>query len=282
MDKARLANQGLCAKLGQMSERQSKLEWISLVYLAFFVLAVFSPSIFTGGAFGLSETMLEELTIFFFGIAGLITFTLYERLMEKREKEQEQVLSDYHRAKTELIESYAYIGSVNRKIELLKRIANDASKQLKEPHKRIPKELFQALAANACAACGAKAALIRFVDLEKLRTDKEFLHQGETNFIFRVPNRELRSLSDQGVTHGVIRSEDGREVLVVPSDHAGGDRKAHLLLWLNEQGINEIDTSLLKVFVNQAEALYKNLSGIKEEAPKMLVEAQEDEDTYTS
>lgn len=244
-----------------MSPHQKRLEWISFVYLAFFVLAVFSPSLFAKGYFGLSETLLEELTIFFFGVAGLITFTIYERIMEKRVQEEEKMRSDYHRAKHELIESYAYIGSINRKIEMLKKLANDTSLQLKEGNKRLPKELFQALAANACAACGARAALIRFVDMERLRTDKEFLHQGDSPYAFKIANRDLRAIHDQRVTHASVRGEDGHEVLVIPSDHMGADLKAHLILWLDDQAIAEIDTSLLKVFVNQAEALYKNFSG---------------------
>ena len=87
-----------------------RIEWISIIYLIFFVLAVLSPSIHTRPLFGLSETQLEELTIFLFGIAGLITFAAYERLMEKREKERKETDENLHRAKQELIESYAYIG----------------------------------------------------------------------------------------------------------------------------------------------------------------------------
>lgn len=242
-----------------MNSRTNRFEWISLVYLLFFVLAVLSPSIYTQGYFGLSEDTLEELTIFLFGLAGLVTFTGYERLMERREKEHEKAQMDYQKAKTELIESYAYIGSMNRKIELLKKLANDTSLTLVDS-KRLRKDLFHAIAANACSASGAHAGLIRFVELGKLRTDREFHHHPDSSFIFRVSNRDLRNLHEQKVSHAFVLSEDERQILVVPSDRHAGDMKAYLLLHLDADTIPEIDPSLLKVFVNQAEMLYQNLA----------------------
>lgn len=240
-----------------MASKSSRLEWISLLYLVFFVLAVLSPSLITQGYLGFSQTRLEELTIFFFGMAGLVTFTIYERLMERREKEREQVQNEYQKAKSELIDSYEYIGSINRKIELLKKISNDAS--LASVDQGLSKELFSALAANACAAIGAESALIRFVDLTKLRTDREFFHQGDSKKVLRIANRDLRALHDQGAPHGFVQAEDGQRVLVVPSDHKH-ERKAYLLLSLSPDAPSDLDMSLLKVFANQAEMLYSHLA----------------------
>ncbi len=245
-----------------MNFKSHRLEWVSLLYLTFFVLAVLSPSLYTRGYFGLSQTRLEELTIFFFGIAGLVTFTLYERIMEHREKEREQAQNAYQKAKGELINSYAYIGSVNRKIELLKRMMNETTIASTDTS-RIPKELFTALAASACSAVGAAAALIRFVELPKLRTEREFSHQAEEAGTFRVSNRELRTLHEQKVTHGYVITEDGKKILAIPSDRQE-DCKAYLLLSFDELSEEDVDTSLLKVFVNQAEMLYGHFCTLRQ------------------
>lgn len=240
-----------------MPSRSNRLEWISLVYLAFFVLAVLSPSIFTRKYFGLPETTLEELTIFTFGLAGLITFALYERHMERRDKEQAEVQNEYQRAKNELMESYTYIGSINRKIDFLKKVARDTSSSLADG-KRLPKELFQSLAANACAVAGAENALLRFMELERLRTEREFSSETEPQFVFRMPNRGLKEISEQGLPQAVLQSEDQRDILVIPSDHGVGAFKAYLLIHLGQKSNPEIDMSILKIFVNQAEVLYRN------------------------
>jgi len=239
-----------------MDVRQKPLEWISLVYLLFFVLAVFAPSLYGHGYFGLSQTALEEGTIFLFGIAGIASFALYERLMERREREREQAKSQYQRAQVELMESYAYIGSVNRKIELLKQLANDTTNTL-AAQRHVTKDLFQSLMANACSSVGAETALLRFVDNARLRTEREFLHNGQS-FVFRVSNRDLLTIYDRKLSHSFVLSEDKKEILVVPSDRAEGELKAYLLLYFPGQRIQEIDASLLKVFVNQADMLYRH------------------------
>ncbi len=261
--------------MSPMTQRTGRLEWISLVYLVFFVLAVLSPSIYRQGYFGLTETRLEEITIFIFGLAGLMTFTGYERLMERREKEREQAQNDYQKAKTELIASYAYIGSINRKIELLKKLANDTSMRLVD-QKKLPKELFHALVANARAAAGSEAALIRFVELEKLRTEREFAHHAEAKMSYRIANRDLREMHTQGKPFATLQSEDKRDILVVPSDRSEGVFKAFLLIPVTPEQAAFIDASLLKVFVNQAELLYASFINqpVQIEAPKQLVQAQ--------
>lgn len=239
-----------------MSQKKPlRVEWVSILYLFFFVLAVISPSIHTRPMFGLTETQLEELTIFIFGIAGLLTFATYERIMERRDREREQVDADYGRVKGELIESYAYIGSMNRKIELLKKVTNDAS--LAAGNGKHHKDLFQALAENACAAVGADSALIRFVHPEPIRTVAEFFHSTSSKAQFKVANKDLIQLKQKDSSHAFVRSEEGKEILVILSDHKEAGR-AYILLTLDSEHIQEVDIPLLKVFANQAEMLYRN------------------------
>ena len=232
------------------------MEWIYLVYLVCFVLAVFSPSYYTRGYFGISETILEEFTIFIFGLAGLLIFMTYEKYMEKREAEQVQVEDEYMRLKSELIESYAYIGSMNRKLELLKRVANETSVPLGT--KRVARELFGALVSHAAAAADAGAVLLRFVETSRLRTDHEFWFTQPGVTAISVANKDLRAVAEQGTGHAFIRSADGRDILVIPSDMTR-DTRAFLLVAWRAGSMPELDISLLKVFVNQAEALADRL-----------------------
>ncbi len=234
-----------------MDEPRRKLEWISLIYLIFFALAVLSPSIYARDYFGVPEAILEEATIFLFGLAGIMTFTRYERLVERREQEQAKIQSDLDRVKTELIESYAYIGSINRKFELVKSMANNTSLSVAD-RSRIPKELLQALTKNALAAVSAQAALLRIMDLDKLRTEAEFYAFQKEKVPFRVANRELKTLDERKGKHAFILTEDGQEVLVIPSAQADRQVKAFLILLLSETAVPEIDFSLLSVLVNQA------------------------------
>lgn len=244
-----------------MNAPPKRLEWIWLVYLVFFVLAVLSPSLYRNDLFGIRQETLEEMTIFLFGLAGILTFTLYERLMERREHERERAENNLRRAQEELIQSYAYIGSINRKIELLKKLAEDTSRSPTD-RSQFSKDVFVAIASHACASAGGSSTLIRFVGADRLRTEREFVHHANGDHVFRVPNRDLKQLSDRAATHGFVMSEDRRQILVVPSDRPAGPCKSYLMVVFPGDTIPELDVSLLKVFVNQAEMLYHQLVNV--------------------
>lgn len=164
-----------------------------MIYLVLFVLAILSPSLVRNDYFGLPEDRIEELLIFLFGIAGLATFSLYERVMERRERERDEALSDRDKARKELVSSYEYIGAINRQIDALKKLANETAVSLVEAD-RIKKGIFQSLAAGAAALMRADHCELRVVALDKLRTLKEF--RLETADPLRVSNRDLLTVHE--------------------------------------------------------------------------------------
>lgn len=242
-----------------MKNRSWRFAWMMVIYLVCFALAVFAPTLHTQGRFGLSETTMEELSIFLFGMVGLWVFVSYSRIMEEQLEAGGDMQNNHEKTKKELIESYAYIGSVNRKIELLKKVSNQTSLNFMRG-KGWPKDLYQALVTHAAASVGAKACMLRIVDTSMLRTETELSHITGNQFVFKVSNRDLLAVPERGASHAFIASEDGKELLVVPSEGAH-PTKAFLLFILDERQIPEIDVSLLKVFANQAEMLQRQSGG---------------------
>lgn len=238
-----------------MEKGNRRIEWVSFLYLVFFVVAVLSPSIYSQSYFGIPEIVLEELTIFLFGLAGLLTFTRYERHIEVREDAARQMESAIQRTKSELVDSYSYIGSINRKIELLKKLTNDTSLSLVE-RKHVPRELLQAITQSALSATGAESVMLRVLDRNSLRTEVEIQVDAHEKRVFRVSNRELRAVDESTQSHLFLATEDAHDVLVVPSDARSAARKAYLLLFLPTQGITDVDSSLLKALVNQGEMVH--------------------------
>lgn len=258
---------GPWATLPAMKENPSpRLEWISLVYLALFVLAILSPRIVKQGFLGISEESIEEILIFLFGIVGLLTFSIYQRFMEHKETEREAAETERGRVKRELVESYRYIGSMNRQINVLKELANTTSLEIVESDK-LTKDILTSLLANAAASVGARTAFIRYLDVTKGRTDHEVLHSLDGINILKVKNSDLLQLHESGAAQAYIRSETGSEFLVVPSDHRDVPIKAFLLTLKEPGGEADADTSLLKVFANQAELIYHSLKKHNEKLP---------------
>jgi len=242
--------------------RFPRLEWIYLLYLAFFVLAVATPGVVARDIMGFPEDQIEGFLIFCFGIAGLVSFSAYERMMERKEQERTEALSDRDRVKKELVSSYEYIGAVNRRMESLKDLANATAIHLVEAD-HVKKGIFQSIAAGAAAAARAEHAAIRIVALDKVRTIREFLIDGDA--VLKVPNRDLRTIHDAQKTHEIIRLDDGARILVVPSSRRDPSAKAFLLITLRSE-MEEVDVGLLSVYANQAEVLYRVLANRNNEA----------------
>lgn len=235
-----------------------RLEWISLIYLLFFVLAVMSPSIINQDYWGVPEQHVEEVLIFIFGLSGLATFSIYEHIMERRMKERDEALSHSEKAIKELLESYKYIGSVNRQIDVLKTLVNETSLSIvgKESYE---KDLMRSILSNAAASVNAKGAFVRFLDIEKLRTEREYHHESLNGKAIRVGNKELKNLHQYGAPYAFMRTEDGFEVVAVPSDRKDSKIKAYLILIADAANVTEFEVSLLKVFANQAELVYHQI-----------------------
>ena len=250
-----------------MSEERSRnFQWISIVYLLLFVMAVFAPSIVNKDYFDIPEQHIEEFLIFVFGVAGLAIFMLYERLMERTEKEHSQIQDTSDRIKKELVASYQYIGSMNRQLETLKQLSNDTSVSIYEQDK-LSKDLLHTLIRAACGSLGGTAGMLRFVQLDKLRTDAEF-HHGPTengHTVMHLPNKELKRIHEQGMRYENLKVDD-KLWLVIPSDRKLGEIKAFMVLDRVPEQFEEFDPSVLKVFVNQAEMVYRALS--KEAEPE--------------
>jgi len=246
-------------KTNMDSDRSKKFQWISIVYLMLFVLAVFSPSIIKQGYFGIHEQHIEEMLIFLFGLAGISIFMFYERLMERKEKEQEQISHVYDRAKRELISSYQYIGALNRQMEVLKKLTNDTSVSIFEQD-ALSKDLLQSLISSAAASLGGVPATLRFVNLPKLRTEHEVSYspgKSKNSNYSSISNKELKNLNDQKLPYSEIGENDKRWI-AVPSDRTSGDTKAFIILKRpHEPGVEEFDPSIMRVFANQAELIYR-------------------------
>ncbi len=249
-----------------------RFEGISLLYLGFFVLAVMAPSIITHDYFGIPRVHLQESLIFLMGLSGLLTFTLYERVVEKRVAERDQATQSAERATKELVESYQYIGSMNRQLEVLKKLANETSMSLVKSD-TYWKDLLQSLASNAASCADAERVLLRYVELDRLRTEREVSYSVNDTRPLRVANKELRQLHESGLSYAFICTETGEEVLVVPSD-TKHKVKAYVIVARDSSQASDLEISLLRVLANQAELVYHTLIRPKETlSPLLLVEA---------
>ena len=240
-----------------MAPRLPRFEWISLIYLAFFALAILSPSMVRHAVLGLPEEQAEEALIFLFGSAGLICFSWLERWMEKKEEERQIAVTDLEKTRRELASSYEYIGSINRRIDALKKLTNETVGAIGDSE-RQERELFRSIIAGAAAHVRIQRGGIRFLSLQKLRTIKEYTIDSDQ--AIRVPNRDLLEVHTLKKSHAFIHDENGSDVLIIPSSRNGNESKAFLLLPMSSSTLADIDPDMLRVYADQAEVLYRLLA----------------------
>jgi len=237
-----------------MNDKIDKFQWISLIYLILFVLAVFAPSLVTHPYFGLSEQYIEELLIFLFGVTGVVIFMFYEKLIKAKEDEDKQIKSNWKKTKGELLSSYQYIGSLNRKIDSLKQLVNDTSLSINEQKTSI-KTLLLTIAGAASSNLYNSPVMIRCVLFSKLRTEHEVVLNNK-KVKFNVPNKELHNIYKNKLSHSIITNDQGTQFLIIPSEHTDTEKKVFLIFAYDKDLVKEFDITIFKVFANQAEVVY--------------------------
>lgn len=166
------------------------------IYLVIFVLAVFSPDIVHRGLFFLQKNapenevrMLEELSIFLFGVLGFLIFFWKEKQLKFNIRERSKFQKEASQTSKDLKNSYLYIGEINRKLEILKNIALGFSEN-SLPFSSSKLEIYNSITEALKMLGKTNSFIIRIVDEEKNNTIKEIY--GQEKIIFKIKNSSLK------------------------------------------------------------------------------------------
>lgn len=214
------------------------------IFLILFIITVLIPDIIRGNVFFLSQIRAEEVAIFLMGAIAFIVLTRREEiiLFQKKEKEADQKKID--QAVRDLLESYSYIGEVNRKMDILMNIALGLTDR-STLNRAKEEEIYQSIISAANFLMKADSSSLRFVNLKKGRTEKEL------NVLEKkvpVKNSDLTEMKDE------VTVEKKKGCLIVASTQKINDTKSYLLIcgYDREAESNPKNIEMLKVFVSQA------------------------------
>lgn len=139
------------------------LYWI---YLFFFVLAVLAPILLTRGYFVLPEEELESLIILFLGMAGFFVYFAKEKALFRLLRERLSLQKTTNNIQRDLFESYSYIGTMNRKQEIVKEMLFDLSVRTANDS-RYCDLWYRKILQTALELARVDAGSLRFVDVRK-------------------------------------------------------------------------------------------------------------------
>ncbi|MFA6973715.1 MAG: hypothetical protein WC238_03195 [Parcubacteria group bacterium] len=163
------------------------------IYLFLFIVAVLVPDLLEGRTFAfLSENRLEELAIFVLGMAGFLIFIFKEHQLSLREDENVKDKKKLFRATKDLVDSYSYIGEVNRKMEIVMQIGLGLADKA-ELSRDKEKEIYNSILAAASSLMNSKKACLRFVDTRTNNTQMDFFGDGVCSL---VKNADLAGMGE--------------------------------------------------------------------------------------
>ncbi|MDQ1284018.1 MAG: hypothetical protein QG620_366 [Patescibacteria group bacterium] len=218
------------------------------IFLILFVVAVLVPDLVRNDFHFLSEQRLEEVLIFLIGAAAFFVFIYYERLISFHKREKEKDRKKIDQTVKDLVESYSYIGEVNRKMDILMNIALGLSDRSMLSKDRET-EIYESIISAANFLMKAEKTSLRFVNFETGRTEKE-IKTDDT--IFSVKNSQLTVLEEN---INVKKLSD--ELVVLSSQKINGIKSCLIIAdYDKEEETSPKNIEILKVFASQAIFLY--------------------------
>ena len=221
-------------------------------YLIIFILAVLVPDIVRTDLYFLTETRLEELLIFLLGMAGFLIFVFKEHQLFIQKEEKAKSQKRLKQTAKDLVDSYSYIGEVNRKMDILMQVGLGLSDR-SAINKSKEKEIYYTIIDAANSLMKAERSHLRFVDIKNQRTKKEI---STGSGCHKIKNSELAEMGD----NVNIKKKDG--YLVAVSFKRIDNVKGYLMV----EGYNELEAEnvnnqeILKFLATQALFLYSYVS----------------------
>lgn len=219
-----------------------------------FIIAVFVPDIIRGGFYFIPESRVEEILIFLMGVTAFFVFMRNEQLLLFHKKEKEKDEKKINQTVKDLVESYSYIGEVNRKMDILMHIALGLTdRSVLDKHKE--REIYESIVSAANFLLKADATILRFVNMVSGETEKEFRleEEGRNGYI---KNNELTEMEEN------INVKKCKDCIVVSSPQTLNDIRVFLIIkgYDEEEEKNPKNIEILKVFASQAIFLYSYIN----------------------
>lgn len=223
------------------------------------MLTVLVPDIVGSSFWIFSENRLEETLIFSLGIIAFLIFIKNEKKLIFHKKEQEKDQKKIKQTVKDLVESYSYIGEVNRKIDILMNIAlglSDSSSLSKSQEE----ETYKSIATASNSLLKAESTSLRLINTETRKTKKEFQTEKEN---YSIKNSELLAMGEE-----TTLKKNGN-CLIISSGKKMDNIKSYLIIcgYDEEEENNPKNLEILKVFLSQALFIYAYTNQKKNNCP---------------
>ncbi|MFA7209188.1 MAG: hypothetical protein WC120_02790 [Parcubacteria group bacterium] len=223
------------------------------LYLMIFIIAVMIPDIFRDDYFGMPHEQIEELAIFLLGMIGFLFFILKEHQLAVQEKEKRREQRRLQQTARDLIESYSYIGEINRKMDLLMQIGMGLSERTNLSEKR-ENEIYQSITESASFLLKAECATLLFLDIGTNKVIKHVCHNEKCDSLEQDANLLLMG-------ENIFIKQSGNHI-VFRSHETVDNVKSYLVIKAFDefQGRDNNNQEIIKYLASQALILYSYIA----------------------
>lgn len=170
------------------------------IYLIIFLAAVAVPQLIQGDVSWLDQEELETMSIFLLGSTGFFLYLWKEKQMRQHISDKLRLQKETTKISRDLMDSYSYIGEINRKLDILKNIALGLPETgAFTPEKQ--KEVYDSIIEAVSVLTKSEEFILRFVDCQSGKIEKE-MRMGKPKFDHRdchllaKDDREVYSFED--------------------------------------------------------------------------------------
>lgn len=211
------------------------------IYLIIFIIAVLAPDIIKGSFYFLSENRAEELLIFVLGIMGFLFFMWqeYQLFIQKNEKKRDKKKID--QTIKDLVESYSYIGVVNRKMDILMNISLGLTEK-SNLSKNKQAEIYFSIIEASKFLMKAECSFLRFINIKDNSLEKEIKMD---TCVCSIKNETMAKIKDSD------SAEEIENFLITSSHQMIKNIRCYLIVSDYEEQEDKTN-EMLKVLASQA------------------------------
>lgn len=145
------------------------MEWY---YLFIFILMLMVPRFFKEDVLGLSHEGVEEVALLMLGLIGFSFFMVKKYQLKRSIMEKEKESRRSQQTAKDLVESYSYIGEINRKMDMLMQIGIGLSNHT-SLNKQKENELYKSIVEAASFLLKSDCSILLFMDINENKIKKQ-------------------------------------------------------------------------------------------------------------
>jgi len=149
------------------------------------------PGVVQESIFGLPEEKIEQLVLFVLGLFSFSMFLARKYQLRRQKEEKEKEKRKLQQTAKDLVESYSYIGEINRKMDMLMQIGIGLSNHT-NINKHRENEIYKSILEASNFLMKGETSLLVFFDVQEKKIKKRALSRQQMQFF----QSEFRDLPD--------------------------------------------------------------------------------------